>query len=121
MGGTDELLRLVLLRELLTSSSSAGASSQEEEALTKAAEGLLLKKLGGGTGGGRLRPQQAKRPGDAQSRAFLAVSEAEVMARAQQEFAQALQQNLARLKEVIQESQQLAEKMETVLGAKGGN
>jgi hypothetical protein len=122
---SDELLRLVLLKELMGGRGSQAAGGGEDETLTKAVEGLLLERLGEEATAKERPPKasvRAKAPAGVRpwsARAALAVSEAEVMAKAQQEFAQALAQNLARLKEVIQESQQLAEKMEAVLGRPG--
>jgi len=43
-------------------------------------------------------------------------SQAELIAKAQAQFAQELRQNLQRLRQVITESQDLARRMQTVLG-----
>lgn len=126
-GDLDALLRLLILQELLTEGSAEEKTAQKSqgseeqrvlvEALAKQALGTANHKKGasGERSSGQPRPDRLALARDP-SQAWLAVTEAEILARAQEEFAKELSQNLQRLKEVIQESQSLAEKMEAVLG-----
>jgi hypothetical protein len=102
----------------------AGTGGRGSEGGSAALFERLVRYLGQQEGGsgreGAEAGQGAGKGGEAAAaegaEALVTMTEAELIAKAQEEFARELTANLRRLKEVIQESQNIAKKMEAVLG-----